>query len=283
MVEAATGILRELQLTEAETLSQIKRICEKYGLTYYLVYGTLLGAVRHQGFIPWYDDIDIALPYTDYVRFLEVAQKELGEGYFLQTSDTEVNYYRSYARVRKNGTTLMDKYQQGWDVHHGVFVDVFPLVEMNPGIEWKIKRNIVRVSNYIIMDNYFLCKEDEFVDKMGKIGVGLVKAFHKLPRSSRLKFKKWLLKCVYTAKNKKGKAIVWMGVTEVIPKETYEQTDILLFEGEAYPVASGYKAQLTQIYGDYMQLPPVEKRRGHGVETIIDLERDYTFYLQVKM
>lgn len=278
MVSPATGTLRELQLVEAEMLHRVKEICEKHGFTYYLAYGTLLGAVRHKGFIPWDDDIDIVLPYQDYCKFLKLAQAELGDDYFLQTSDTDLNYYRTYARIRKNGTTFMDKCQAGWDVHHGVWLDVFPLVEINPGVELFLKKNIVRLTNYFIMDNYFIHNEKIFLDKMGKMGVGLVKGFHKIPRNKRLKAKNKLLSFVFNGKNKKYRAAVWMGITEIVSAETYENPCSLIFEGENYSVPGQYDQQLRTIYGDYMRLPPEDKRHGHGVEMIVDLDNPYTIY-----
>ena len=86
---SSNSTLHKLQSTELTILKEFKRICEKYGFRYFLCAGTLLGAVRHQGFIPWDDDVDVSMPYDDYIRFLEIGQKELGSKYFLQTSETE--------------------------------------------------------------------------------------------------------------------------------------------------------------------------------------------------
>ncbi len=121
--------LRELQLCELQILKDVKRVCDNHRIKYYLSSGTLLGAVRHQGFIPWDDDIDIMMPYDDYRRFLKVAQGELGEQYFVQNSETDDSYAFAYTHIRKNNTAVL----RDWDLmnfsHHGVWIDVFPLVK----------------------------------------------------------------------------------------------------------------------------------------------------------
>lgn len=278
MIGPATGKLRELQLTEVEMLCDFRAICAKHNLCYYLEYGNLLGAVRHGGFIPWDDDVDIAMPYADYVKFLDIAQEEFGNKYFLQTSDTDVNYYRSYARIRKNNTTFMDTHNSKWDIHHGAWLDLFPLVEINPGIEYKIKRLIMQFSNYILMDNFFSIHIDEFEEKLGKAGVMLISLFHKIPRKLRSNFKKWLQRPIFSATNKKGNAVIWMSITEYYPSDIYADSTKLTFEGEEFDVPVKYKEKLEITYGDYMKLPPVEDRKGHGGQAIIDLENDYTKY-----
>ena len=278
MVETATGKLRELQLVELEMLHDLKVICEKHGLRYFLDYGNLLGAVRHGGFIPWDDDIDVVMPYRDYCKFLSVAGEEFGDKYFLQTSETDENYYRSYARMRKNNTTFMDTYNTKWDIHHGVWLDIFPLVEINPGLEFKVKKLIMQLSNYMLMDNFFRIHIDEFEQKLGKAGAGLVTMFHKLPRSFRVKLKNWLQKPIFSAKNKKGVAVVWMAISTYYPPDIYAGTVEIPFENENFAVPVKYREKLEIAYGDYMELPPVEQRKGHGGKVIIDLENNYTKY-----
>ena len=87
--------LRKLQMAELEILKEFVRLCEAHGLQYYLVGGTLLGAVRHKGFIPWDDDIDVAMPRGDYDRFAQIAPKELDPRYFYQCPDTDPHYFKS--------------------------------------------------------------------------------------------------------------------------------------------------------------------------------------------
>lgn len=104
-------------------------ICEKHDITYFLAYGTLLGAVRHKGFIPWDDDVDIAMPRDDYNRFKKVCKTELDEQYILQNHETEPSYWQgiSQIKVRKDGTLFEEPWVANLDVHKGVFVDIFVL------------------------------------------------------------------------------------------------------------------------------------------------------------
>jgi lipopolysaccharide cholinephosphotransferase len=99
--------LRALQLMELKMLSKVDDICRKHNIRYYIVAGTLLGAIRHGGFIPWDDDIDIAMYREDYTKFLEIAPDELGTEFFVQTWQSERNYFRYVARVRANGTAFV--------------------------------------------------------------------------------------------------------------------------------------------------------------------------------
>ena len=95
-----TTELRRLQLLELELLKRVKQICDKYRLIYYLDSGTLLGAARHKGFIPWDDDIDITMPFKDYKAFLRIAQKELGNRFFVQNYQTEGGFNRGFTKIR---------------------------------------------------------------------------------------------------------------------------------------------------------------------------------------
>ena len=139
--------LRRIQLLELDLLKKVKKICEKYGLVYYLVSGTLLGAVRHKGFIPWDDDIDIAMPYNDYCIFLTLAQKELGDKYFVQNFNTEDGFNRGFTKIRINNTTYVSTENIDSTIHQGIWIDIFPLIFIGSKAEYKIDSLLIKISN----------------------------------------------------------------------------------------------------------------------------------------
>lgn len=273
MIEPATGTLRELQLVELEMLCDFRDICQKHNLQYFLDSGTLLGAVRHKGFIPWDDDIDIVMPYKDYVEFLSIAAQEFGNEYFLQTCDTDKNFHRSYARIRKNNTTFMDAYNLEWDIHHGIWIDIFPLVEINSGLEYKIKKLVMKLSNYMLMENFFQIHIDEFKELLGRFGAKAVVFFHKIPRKTRRTLMRWIMSPIFNAKKKKMRIYISTAFSKCFPPEIYASPTQLEFEGELFDVPILYEKYLEIAYGDYMQLPPEEQRKGHGGSPIIDFEK----------
>lgn len=119
--------IKGLQEKELLILKELKRICDTNNLTYFLAYGSLLGAVRHGGVIPWDDDIDVCMNYSDYIRFKEVCSTQLGIDYFLQTDETAPNARMSYLKLRLNKSTLIVDHVVDRDMHHGISIDIYPL------------------------------------------------------------------------------------------------------------------------------------------------------------
>lgn len=275
-------LLRKLQLVEKDILLDVVRVCDKFHITYYLNGGTLLGAVRHGGFIPWDDDVDIEIPIKDYKLFLKVAQEALGESYFVQNFQTDPNFQFAFTRIRKNNTTFLYMNHREHHVHHGVWLDIFPQVALNDGISLKIKRRWISFSNYVQIGDLLESNKTEFKKTIGAFGVWLVKTFSKIPIKRRQKIHKWMLDRVFNADPKKCTylACVWGNITSYFKKEIYEgEPKYLLFEGEKLRVPTDYKGYLEIVYGDYMTPPPPEKRVGHGGEVIVDLENSFEQYM----
>lgn len=124
--------LREIQLCELEILKEVRRICDKYKVHYWLAYGTMLGAVRHKGFIPWDDDLDIYMTRKEFRYFEKICKKELSKEFFLQTYKSDRCMPFLYAKVRKNGTVMInDEIEDGSQFNNGVWIDIFPLVSIS--------------------------------------------------------------------------------------------------------------------------------------------------------
>ena len=121
--------LKQAQLIMLRLLTVVDEICQKNDIRYWLDSGTLLGAVRHGGFIPWDDDLDICMPRKDYYKFLELANKELPSDIFLQTKKTDPTFPSFYTKLRDNNSTIIERFEGGRDIkfHQGIFIDIFPV------------------------------------------------------------------------------------------------------------------------------------------------------------
>ena len=122
-----TMLIKRIQSREMELFRAFISVCEKLELPYFLNAGTMLGAVRHNGFIPWDDDIDVAMLRSDYEIFLSRAQELLPENMFLQTIDTDPEYLHNFAKIRHNETTFIESSVKSRHIHHGLYLDIFPL------------------------------------------------------------------------------------------------------------------------------------------------------------
>ena len=135
-------ILRRLQLTQLDIAKEIKRVCEKNDIKYWLESGTLLGAVRHKGFIPWDDDLDIAMRRDDYERFKKIAPRDLSSEYFFQSWETDENFGLPFAKVRKRKTIYKEIKAKNSKANNGIFVDIFPY-DIVSGEDDKLVKNLI--------------------------------------------------------------------------------------------------------------------------------------------
>jgi len=137
-------VLRKLQMMELQILNEVIKLCEQNNIKYYLIGGTLLGAVRHSGFIPWDDDIDIGMLRKDYDNFNKVCDTCLAESLYIQNKEHDKRVDLPITKIRKNGTKIIEKENLNMDCHKGVFIDIFPL------------DNIPEKDNFILESEYFV-------------------------------------------------------------------------------------------------------------------------------
>ena len=142
--------LRDVQLVELEILIKFAEICEKNNLRYFLDGGTLLGAIRHKGFIPWDDDIDLGMPREDYEKFMEVGQRELGNDYFVQHRATDRNCPFDFMKIRKQNTVFLEWNKRNIEMHHGIFIDVFPYDKLPQINKDDYKKECLNLHNKLI-------------------------------------------------------------------------------------------------------------------------------------
>lgn len=256
--------LRALQLRETELLDEFVRICDRHGLRYCIIAGTLLGAVRHGGFIPWDDDIDVAMPREDYDRFAELCRQELDDRFFYQSSDTDPHYFLTYAKLRRNDTFVYEERFRESQFHKGVFLDIFPLDFCpRPGLVCHFLFNVLAVMNYrgqIDSGEPYVPYEE----LIGKFGYTVLRLFS--PRGL-VRLRRLLVRL--SARLSSGQYIAsYSGAygyyRDVYPSERYLRTEQVEFEGRTCAAPSCREEVLAQIFGgDYMELPPPEKRTFH--------------------
>ena len=268
-------VLKKLQQTETEILKEVVKICDKYKINYFLLYGTLLGAVRHKGFIPWDDDIDIAMPREDYNLFIEKAKIELNGKYQLDYIENNKNYYLNFIKVRNINTSYEEYNLKGYSGNKGIWIDIFPLDYADKiGIEVKMKNKIVKVLSKILSYKSINLKKNNVIFNF------LIKITKIIPNKFFINF----VTNILTNKKDNGKYLISHCDFDPLKLNIYETNDIfplskIEFENNDYNVPNNYKRVLESIYGsDYMELPPIEKRKTHNPLKIVfkDLE-EYEF------
>ena len=251
--------LRTLQRCILDIALEFRRICDRHGLNYFLIGGTLLGAVRHGGFIPWDDDMDVGMLREDYEKFLKMCPRELSSRYFLQTDESDASYAFGYAKIRVNGTMLVQDYATHSKQHNGVFLDIFPYDDMPSGkaqqkihyLLYKcVKWSALGKTDYDFQDH----KQRKFANSMRLL-------FLPFSKNTMVGLEEKVCKMF---RNDACENAINLGgayqYREYTAKAGLKKVTTLSFEGYDFKVPSNYKDLLTQMYGNYMELPPVEKR-----------------------
>lgn len=277
-------IMQGLKEKELEMLKHFIDICEKYRLRYFLVEGSCLGAVRHKGFIPWDDDIDVGMPRGDYDKFLSIAQAELPNNFFLQNHCTDKEYPMSFSKIRNSDTTFIEKSLQNCDINHGIYIDVFPLDGFTSNC---IKKVFFIIKKYLLSFriSYLFVFEKKtpkkytfryFIKKVVKI---ISKVVYPDIKKAVLKRDEHYRKYKYDASKLVANHSSPYEQKEVMPKEFYGDGIDGVFEGINVKIPKNYDAYLSTLYGDYIELPPEEKRIGHHYHTILDCKKSYREYV----
>jgi lipopolysaccharide cholinephosphotransferase len=246
--------LREAQLIMLEMLVEFDAICQKYNLQYWLDSGTLLGAVRHEGFIPWDDDIDVSMPIEDYNKFQSLAKKELSRKIFFQTATTDNAFKFDYIKLRSKRASIVEFHEKDREIdyHQGVFVDIFPMLTLQ-------NREFYRE---FYSDIFKLIRDVSSISLHTPNGEDHPKTRKKLIQSLETLHQGWEdeeLKVVYSGKMPDVAA--WFDYQKIFPLKKMK------FEGLEFSVPHDPDHYLGSIYSfDYMELPPEDKRSTHALE-----------------
>ena len=244
----------ELKTIQLDLLRKTADFCEQNGFRYFLCGGTLIGAIRHNGYIPWDDDIDIAMPRPDYDRFVQTFNQP--DNYCQVVDlDTDINYPYAFAKVYDNRTILKELYYKG---EIGVYIDLFPA----DGVKCVNQiRKIMRLHKILHTKraNYYKRTiSKKIINTFGKLLL--------LPFSAH-QIATWIdnecRKYAFGSLPKAGVIANPLGIGEMVDKSVFDSDVYWEFEGREYRVPVGYDIWLRSIYGDYMQLPPEEHRVTH--------------------
>ena len=259
-----------------EMLKEFDEVCTKHNLTYFIVYGTLLGAVRHKGFIPWDDDIDVAMPRNDYERFIQLGY-EFKDPLFLQTPYTDHNYFYTPARIRNSNTTGVVTMFQHAGFNQGIWMSVFPLDywDDNGGRERyeQIRKLVKDCSTYMRINN----------PDLDEINRERVAAYHGNPLRDYEEIQRLASSCKDPNSKYVMTAVITMGRYDhkLLYAEDFSKAIDLKFEGLTVKAPIGYDRYLSDGYGDYMQFPPMEKRGVWHAGTVFDADMPFKEYLRI--
>lgn len=271
--------MTDLQKVEKEMLCAVIRICEQLNLTYYLVCGSALGAMYYQGFIPWDDDLDVALPRPDYQRFCEQAPALLPDHYFLQTYQTDPAFPAMYGKIRDSRTTFIETAAAHLPIHHGIYLDVFPL-DGYPTDKRRIKK-LERRKKWLKLQ---LASAYPSTPAQKITTRGLLWLFRRLGVPGRTDRVARRLEKLVSRWDVATSPIWcnhgnWQGRLEYAPREQYGQGREATFEGLTVRVPALAEEYLTQKYGNWQRDLPVEQQVSHHTYLVCDTEKPYIEYV----
>lgn len=266
MIQLDEKTLRKLQLNELELLVEFDRICRKNEIRYTLTGGTLLGAVRHEGFVPWDDDADVSMLRCEYEKFRKACEKDLGDGFYFQDMKNTEGYRWGYGKLRKKNTVFLREYQEHMPYEQGIFMDIFPRDGVPDGFLAKrlhmFQCYCVRKTLWSEVGKYahkrkFMRFWFRILSRMA--GKKIFNIYDRLVEKSNRKETRLVRNLTFPIPNHK----------EGYQKKWYEESTELEFEGHFFMVNKCYKEWLEQEFGNYMELPPLDKRKAHPVVKIL--------------
>lgn len=263
-----TSHTKKLWAVQLNLLKKFKEVCEKNNLKFYLTYGSLLGAIRHNGYIPWDDDIDITMPREDYDKLKEIAAKEFEDPYFYQTQENELDFFGGgFSRLRDSRTTGYENIHFGHQFNAGIWIDITAIDKVpNSYFSRKLQSKMVRFYQQIMFAKIYSRDNDYFLD-ISSFKMKLLKKIANRLTHKEICFR--LNKWCSIAKNKKNKNVGILTQYGCYEQELYKAEWFIgvkykIFENIKVPIPIGYDEFLKKIFGDdYANLPPLEERKPH--------------------
>ena len=260
-------------------------VCEKHNLKYFLMGGTALGAVRHKGFIPWDDDIDVGMPREDYDKFMTLQYEYEGTPYFIQNYKTDPCYIYGFAKLRDSSATYIENFYKNHRINHGLWIDIFPF----DGMSRKMvpAKKLGRKVWHVYFQSFFaylpalrrkVRKKTWFKDILLNIVAGLFYILDIAHFRNKVA-EKYAKKIPLNESVLAGNLFGFNMKKEAMPTKIFQEFIKVPFENIEAMIMKDYDAYLTYLYGDYMKLPPEEKRVGHHHNSGFSLEIGYEQYM----
>lgn len=265
-------LLRKVQLVQLEIAKEIKRVCEENDIRYFLADGSFLGAVRHGGFIPWDDDMDIGMLRCDYEKFCRIAPEKLKPEYCLQTWYTEKNYGLPFGKVLKRNTVYLENKKSRRLQENGFYVDIFPYdyVPEDPEQQKQLAAQLLSIYRVKLMK----CGYQPWMENDSIIW------------KKRLGYLYYQLRSLFVSQSNLARDYDTLAVATANSQVVCEQSALqhpdyydctcveeltdYNFEGETFKGPKDYHKYLSALYGDYMQLPPEDQRENRHQIVEID-------------
>lgn len=269
--------LDDLHRVQVALLKSVIRVCQVQDLTWFLGFGSLLGAVREGEIIPWDDSIDVVMPYADYDKLVHLPQEVWGEGLFMQTVESDPQYPRCYAKLRDSRTTLIQSDYVDYDINHGIYINIMPLINLADIPE--LRRRQMRAARLY----------RALTERQASCGAGVFERLYAslLISATPLKHRKEKLACFKTeiiryCSEKTECCFAFAGsisLSLALPVEWFKSAEECEFEGLKVKIPHGWKEWLSLRYGDYMTAP-IADLQGDKLARFVTLntEKPYTHY-----
>lgn len=263
----------EMRKAQLDMLDTFAEFCDAHGLVYYLSGGTLLGAVRHKGFIPWDDDIDVNMPRPDFQKLVELTGCRLNDHIEIAAPFEKVSHAVSFPRVYDTRYILNSSSKDGKSSYYtNLFVDIFPIEGLPTGMK-KIRLHYILAKSFIIMRKLAYFKGVNGPMRKQKILRYIMYPFAKLTG-----YKIWNRLLLKLSLKYKYDECELVGVTtgglhtleEIIERDGYGKPTKVEFEGKMYNAPADTHKYLSNLYGDYMKLPPEDQRVSHHTFTVYE-------------
>ena len=273
-LQLSTEQIIRLREKELELLRLFISVCEQLNLNYFAVEGTLLGAVRHKGFIPWDDDIDVGMKRSDYELFLQKAPAMLPDGFFLQTEDSDPAYAQCFAKLRNVNTVFLETTSKNLPIQHGIYIDIFPFDYYPDGrisaLLFDFEKLLIR---YRVREIYYIPSDSKLsAANLIRKAISFISKCRFRSVKSALDYQEILIRRWSGTKRVINNGSPWKN------KERFDATWLndlteVEFEGLRIKAPKRYDEYLRHVYGDYMTMPPMEKRVPHHYISAIDFEK----------